>query len=60
MYNISKGQLVTVWVFAVFIFFWAMNENEYSSNSFYAFFGLTIPFVVIFYTVGWRNNKNKK
>lgn len=54
IYNISKGQLVTVWIFAVIGWITALSKNDYGSE----FAGVllwVIPFVVIFYSIGWKN-----
>lgn len=53
MYNITKGQLITVWVFSAFG--WIAASNSYSD--FAAFWMLFIPFMLIFYTIGWRNKR---
>lgn len=55
LYDISKGQLITVWIFAGFG--WLYTLDGYSDlNSFLAVF---IPFALVFYTIGWKNSRNK-
>jgi len=69
IYNISKAQLVTIWVFLGAGWFW-LNSYQIGSggvNYFCAFRNCNanvfllwaIPFILIFYTAGWWNNQNK-
>lgn len=73
IYNITKGQLITLWVFGGVGIYWAMQEscNWYR----YCYRGLAalaegrtglsvadaaifvITFALVFYTIGWRNNR---
>lgn len=57
-YNISKGQLITLWVFGVIVWFWSIealaNESSFALPIFFI-----IPAGLIYYSIGWRN-KNKK
>jgi len=48
LYNITVGQLITLWVFGGLVAFWAF-DNE----SFYLL-TLIAPLALIFYTIGWR------
>jgi len=57
IYNITKGQLISAWGFAILLTFWASDKDYYSTNPIYGLVGLGIPFLVIFYTIGWRNNR---
>ncbi len=58
VYNISKWQLITLWFFGVFYWFEATSDNYVSSlETFLVWF---IPMALIFYTIGWRNVKNKE
>ncbi|PIQ68308.1 MAG: hypothetical protein COV91_04770 [Candidatus Taylorbacteria bacterium CG11_big_fil_rev_8_21_14_0_20_46_11] len=56
-YNITKGQIVTIWVFGMLLWLWFsfMREFAWSEWQSSLFFGL--PLILIFYTIGWKNNK---
>jgi len=67
IYNITKGQLITLWVFG---FFWWALALPVLVVYFLPNFGdpsdpplaslllvMFIPFLLTFYTLGWRNNK---
>jgi hypothetical protein len=56
MYDISKAQLITLWVFGFFIWIWSINQVDYGS-SMGSFFAILIPFLLTFYTIGWRAEK---
>jgi len=64
IYDISKGQAITLWVFFVPIWLISIIRIIFweGRNSLFVpvclFWG--IPFVLIFYTLGWKNNKNKQ
>lgn len=58
MYQITTGQLITLWTFGVFLVFVALLTVESEPFS-----GLLIPLVpgfVVFYTLGWKNAKKKQ
>ncbi|HUD04214.1 MAG TPA: hypothetical protein VMR73_01845 [Candidatus Paceibacterota bacterium] len=56
IYKISTGQFVTVWIFGVFAWLWASNDSvSWNPTPFSGFLFWLIPFVLIFYTIGWRN-----
>ena len=59
IYNITRGQLITVWIFGGFGWFSAFISLDatYSPSPFLGFLVLFIPFVLIFYTIGWRNRR---
>lgn len=55
IYDITKGQLKTLWVFG--IFFWlaiASSENEIESSYLFWLSICFIPAVLVFYTQGWK------
>src|SRR3989338_6333792 len=59
-YTITKGQLITLWVFGSIIWLWSVGELlDYGSD-----FALPIFFIVpaglIYYTIGWRKNNKKQ
>ena len=72
IYDISIGQLITVWILCILI--WLVPFNvvhnaiwNYGYQDFLANIGrlfnteyflfLFIPAILIFYTIGWRNNR---
>ncbi len=59
MYNITKGQLITIWVFGLFLWVVTFFCGVYSYSSIFdkiwLFLFLVIPFIMVFYTIGWRN-----
>jgi len=67
IYNISKGQLITIWIFGVLLlvfgsFYWLVQSGELGRFPFFSsVLLLFIPFALIFYTLGWRkhNSQNK-
>lgn len=59
IYKISKGQLVSIWIFGIIGFFVSLGESDYSG--FATFLSIIIPAVLFFYTIGWENaNKKEK
>ncbi len=52
IYTISKGQLITVWVFGSFGWLYILEDE-----SIFGF--LVIPFVLIFYTIGWKDSRKQ-
>ena len=71
IYNISKGQVITLWVFfgilwivsalGVFIDFSSsyISPKEMGLFHFLLLGFWLIPFLLVFCTLGWKNNKNK-
>jgi len=66
IYNISIGQLITLWVFGVastflaFLAVFGFLDNELVLSAFLAAFMVVfIPFLLIFYTIGWKNRKKR-
>lgn len=69
IYAISKGQLITLWVFGALVWWWAINGscnwyaqclpllNQQVSLNLVDALAFTIPFILIFYTIGWYNHK---
>src|SRR3989344_9160191 len=68
LYNITKGQVITLWIFGVIWLVWAMNQSCYFYGSCsrgyrvwladYVLF--ILPFALIFYTIGWRNSRKNQ
>jgi len=60
LYDISRGQLITLWVFGLIFFVAVANRADATDASvFVLFLAVFVPFSLVFYTLGWRN-KNKK
>ena len=64
IYQITKGQLVTLWAFGLvgWLFSWAGAVSYKISDSLeglYWFLFIFIPFVLMFYTNGWLSENNK-
>lgn len=57
MYNITRGQLITCWIFGTIAFFIFGGLAENSDETINYLLGILIPFLLVFYTLGWRNNK---
>lgn len=54
-YDISKEQLITLWVFGVLIWLWAaMDFDSYSPSDFSLPLFFLVPAGLTFYTLGWR------
>jgi len=53
IYNITKGQLITVWVIGTILCFHAFVISMDTQKS--IIFCFLIPPVLIFYTLGWKN-----
>lgn len=65
LYNISKAQLITLWVFGVIATLWGIDKVSYmaySSQSFSLpeFVSWFVPLALFFYTLGWRDRQKKK
>lgn len=58
LYKITKGQLITIWIFGLIGFITSSEQADYSS--FATFISISIPAVLIFYTLGWRHNNKTK
>ncbi len=58
IYKITKGQLITLWVFGLIGLIVALYQAEY--NDFAIIFTILIPAVLVFYTIGWRSHANIK
>ena len=55
IYNTSKAQLITLWIFGFFAVFAALVElDTYDASGFALVFLIVIPAVLLFYTFGWR------
>lgn len=57
IYSITKGQFIVIWIFGAIGWFWALSNSDYSYSFSYEFLMWVIPFMLIFYTIGWRNKR---
>lgn len=62
IYDITKGQMITVWIFGFIGVLWIASSDFYAYNAFVEFLGglfaWGLAFAVVFYTIGWRNKRN--
>jgi hypothetical protein len=59
IYSIEKGQLIALWVFGLLGFLFTLSPALDYGSGVALFFMLFIPFVLVFYTIGWKKyNKN--
>jgi len=55
VYNVTKGQLITIWVFGLIATFVALVElDSYNPSGWATVFLILIPATLVFYTIGWR------
>jgi hypothetical protein len=59
LYNTSKGQLIAIWIFGFFLWMWSFVEAFDYDSEFFTFLFFTIPFLLIFYTIGWGKERKK-
>ncbi len=60
MYNITRGQLITIWVFGLLLWMCAVTQAmDTYSKEFWGILAYVIPGALIFYTIGWRNYKKR-
>jgi hypothetical protein len=58
LYNITGGQLVTIWVFGILITFTCLvNLGSYDPQIWSQVGVFLIPGLLVFYTLGWKNYK---
>lgn len=60
-YKITKGQLITLWIFGTIFIFGDLVYvlDQYSPSGFSIFLLLLIPAMLIFYTIGWKSHNPK-
>ncbi len=54
IYKITKGQLISLWFFGIIA--WVYSVDSYSDFS--GFLSILIPAILVFYTIGWRSNRD--
>ena len=59
IYKISKGQLITLWVFGIIGWLISLDESD-NGSGLATFFVWAIPFFLIFYSIGRQNYKKSK
>ena len=61
IYNITRGQLITLWVFGFFLWVWSLSDaTGWDPSVLGQILCFIIPAVLIFYTIGWRNYQKIK
>ncbi len=62
-YKITIGQLIAIWAFVLFNIMICLgsgdNLDNYRVSKFYTYFVLSMLFVLIYYTIGWRIYRKK-
>lgn len=58
LYNISKGQLTAIWVFGTIAELYFIGYSTY--DSFYGMLTVVLPFLIVFYTLGWVRKQEKE
>ncbi|MCP4253460.1 MAG: hypothetical protein GY775_08625 [Candidatus Scalindua sp.] len=62
-YKITIGQLIAIWAFVLFNIMICLgsgdNLDNYHVSKFYTYFVLSMLFVLIYYTIGWRIYRKK-
>ena len=62
-YKLTTGQLITIWAFVLFNIMICLGSGDslgnYHVSGFYIYLVLTIQYVLIIYTIGWRNYQRK-
>jgi len=56
IYKITKGQLISIWIFGLIGWIYAID----SYSDFSSFLSVFIPAVIVFYTIGWKNFNKKE
>ncbi len=57
LYKITKGQIISRWVFGLIGWVVSLSETDYSG--FATFLAVSIPMVLVFYTIGWRSTNKR-
>jgi len=60
MYNITKKQFITVWIFGIIFWLQSMIMSIENGSELWSALILIVPAVLIFYTIGWYSNNRKK
>jgi hypothetical protein len=64
LYNISRTQLITLWVFGAIATFWSLEKASYEhytvNYTLPELMSWFIPLALFFYTIGWRDRQKKK
>lgn len=57
MYKITRGQLITLWIFGIlgWVLVLGASLESYTNGYFLGILFILIPFFLIFYTLGWKN-----
>ena len=59
-YEITRGQLITLWIFGISAWLWALTDlGQFAPSAFSAplvfLLGFLLPASLVYYTIGWRN-----
>lgn len=61
LYDITKGQLITIWIFAMLYWLIVLGHvmDAYEPSYVFVLQVFLIPGVLVFITLGWRKRRNK-
>ena len=60
IYNIPKGQFIIIWIFGIIGWGLILEDlDSWTPSPFSGFLAWLIPFVLIFYTLGWRKKRKE-
>jgi len=61
IYQIPKSQLIVIIIFGTIGEFFTLVgiSDSYDSNNFLGFLAIFIPFILVFYLVGWIHNRKE-
>ena len=55
IYQISRGQLLTIWAFGLLLWFVSLVQADELQDAIWTLFLIAIVPALVFYTLGWRN-----
>lgn len=61
-YAISRGQLIVLWIITAIVEFLSFSLIQYDENvsDWVGFLFFTLPFLMLFYALGWHNSNKKR
>ena len=58
IYNITRGQLIAIWIFGLIAAFVALVDlDSYDSSGWSTVLLVLIPAALVFYSIGWRAHR---
>lgn len=59
-YLITGGQLAVVWIFGIIGALFCFGVAGSGEDMFFGLLGIAILFFVVFYTIGWKTQRNTR